>query len=134
MWNILNFEISRMVNSRPKRHKVRREDFSATIDYVIFIIRGYPLYTYSMIFVLLLMIFMIYFNILTYLWKIFKGWCFCQVDILSTFSKVEILSRYVFCPWLCFVQVGVLSVYNLKVLIIFLKKNEFDLNIKTSIT
>ena len=48
MWNILNFEISRMVNSRPKRHKVRREDFSATIDYVIFIIRGFPLYTYSM--------------------------------------------------------------------------------------
>ena len=37
-----------MVNSRPKRHKVRREDFSATIDYVIFIIRGFPLYTYSM--------------------------------------------------------------------------------------
>ena len=36
MWNILNFEISRMVNSRPKRHKVRREDFSATIDYVIY--------------------------------------------------------------------------------------------------
>ena len=37
-----------MPNSRPKRHKVRREDFSATIDYVIFIIRGFPLYTYSM--------------------------------------------------------------------------------------
>ena len=31
-----------------KRHKVRREDFSATIDYVIFIIRGFPLSTYSM--------------------------------------------------------------------------------------
>ena len=38
----------RMAFSRPKRHKVRREDFSATIDYVIFIIRGFPLYTYSM--------------------------------------------------------------------------------------
>ena len=38
-----------MPNSRPKRQKVRREDFSATIDYVIFIIRGFPLYTYSML-------------------------------------------------------------------------------------
>ena len=38
----------RMVYSRPKRHKVRRVDFSAIIDYVIFIIRGFPLYTYSM--------------------------------------------------------------------------------------
>ena len=56
--------------------------------------------------------FVIYFNIFTYLIKIFKGWCFCQLDILSKFSKVEILSRYVFCPWLCFVQVGVLSVYR----------------------
>ena len=49
VWIIFNFEISRMPNSRPKRHKVRREDFSATIDYVIFIIRGFPLYTYSMV-------------------------------------------------------------------------------------
>ena len=46
---IFNLEISRMPNSRPKRHKVRSEDFSATIDYVIFIIRGFPLYTYSMV-------------------------------------------------------------------------------------
>ena len=59
----------------------------------------------------ILMIFMIYFNILKYLGKIFKGWCFCQLDILYTFLEVEILSRYVFCPWLCLFWVDILSVY-----------------------
>ena len=54
--------------------------------------------------------------------------------ILSTFVKVEILSRQVFCPWLCFVRVDVLSVYRTSVLKLAPKNfNQHFYNIKSKI-